>query len=206
MWPWRSRSMISKNNRDLNQGVLYLWSKFCDLSFNERWVIVRTSSCLTHTHIRTHRPTDAADDNTWRPKLALGNTYIFEWICIRFPLSFDKKIISFLIQSSVLRNQVWWFKHPAAFVVLFDIVSYIVDKLLQTKVYWGNINAFWIDESYMVLSRAKATSLNTHQPGSPYSQIAYLYVDNNGKYIKRQIRTVWVSECCQQDNILYLFL
>ena len=47
--PWRSRSIIPKNNRDLNQGVLHLWSKFADPSLNERWVIVRTSSWLTHT-------------------------------------------------------------------------------------------------------------------------------------------------------------
>ena len=28
--------------------------------------------CYTHTHTRTHRPTDAGDDNTRRPKLASG--------------------------------------------------------------------------------------------------------------------------------------
>ena len=73
--PWRSRSIIPKNNRDLNQGVLHLWSKFADPSLNERWVIVRTSSWLTHT--LTHRPTDAADDNTRRPKLASGKNLKF---------------------------------------------------------------------------------------------------------------------------------
>ena len=29
-------------------------------------------SWYTHSHTRIHRPTDAADDSTWRPKLALG--------------------------------------------------------------------------------------------------------------------------------------
>ena len=33
-----------------NQGVLHLWSKFGDPSLNGRWVIVRTSSWLIHTH------------------------------------------------------------------------------------------------------------------------------------------------------------
>ena len=46
-----------KNNRDLYQGVLQLGSKFSDPSLNERWVIVWTSSWLTHTHTdtQTHR-------------------------------------------------------------------------------------------------------------------------------------------------------
>ena len=46
-----------QNNMDLNQGVLYLWSKFGDPSLNEQWVIVRTISWLIHTHTdtQTHR-------------------------------------------------------------------------------------------------------------------------------------------------------
>ena len=75
IWTWRSRSTIPKNNRDPNQGVLHLWSKFGDPSMNGRWVIVRTSSWLLHTHTRTHRPTDAGDDNTRRPKLASGKKW-----------------------------------------------------------------------------------------------------------------------------------
>ena len=34
----------SKNNRDINQGNLHLWSKFCDPSWNGWWVMVWTSS------------------------------------------------------------------------------------------------------------------------------------------------------------------
>ena len=57
IWPWRSWSIIPKNNRDLNQCVLHLWSKFGDPSLNEWWVIVRTNSWLidTHTDTQTHR-------------------------------------------------------------------------------------------------------------------------------------------------------
>ena len=53
-WPWRS--IIPKNNRDLNQGLLHFWSKFGDSSLNEWWVIVRTRQWLIHT--RTHKHTD----------------------------------------------------------------------------------------------------------------------------------------------------
>ena len=59
------------NNRDLNQGVLLLWSKFGDSSLNPWQDIMRTSKWLPHT--QTHRQTDAANDNTQRPKLASGN-------------------------------------------------------------------------------------------------------------------------------------
>ena len=74
IWPWKSRSITPQNNRDLNQGLLHLWSKFGDPSWNRWWVIVRTSSWLTHgrTHTHTDRFTDAGNDNTRRPKLASG--------------------------------------------------------------------------------------------------------------------------------------
>ena len=38
------RSMAPQNNRDLNQCILHLWSKFSDPSLNGWWVMVRTSS------------------------------------------------------------------------------------------------------------------------------------------------------------------
>ena len=71
IWPWRSRSILPQNNRDLNQGLLHLWSKSGDPSLNGWWVIARTSSWLMHG--RTHTQTDAGNDNTRRPKLAWGN-------------------------------------------------------------------------------------------------------------------------------------
>ena len=63
-----------QNNRDLNQGLIHLWPKFGDPSFNGWWVIARTSTWLPHTQTdgRTHRQTDAGNDNTRRPKLASG--------------------------------------------------------------------------------------------------------------------------------------
>ena len=39
IWPWRSRSIVPQNNRDLNQVILHLWSKFGDPSLkgDELW-------------------------------------------------------------------------------------------------------------------------------------------------------------------------
>ena len=50
-----------QNNRDLNQGLLHLWSKFGDPSWNGWWIIVRTSKWLPHTRTdgRTHWQTQA---------------------------------------------------------------------------------------------------------------------------------------------------
>ena len=59
IWPWQSRSIAPQNNRDLNQGLLHLWSKFGDPSLNGSQVIARTSKWLTHTHTRTHTQTQA---------------------------------------------------------------------------------------------------------------------------------------------------
>ena len=70
IWPWRSWSIVPQNNRDLNQGLLHLWSKFGDPSLNGWWVIARTNLV---TDGLTDGRTDAGNDNTRRPKLASGN-------------------------------------------------------------------------------------------------------------------------------------
>ena len=57
IWPWRSRSIAPQNNRDLNQGLLHLWSKFGDPSLNGSRVIARTSKWLTHRQTDTHTQT-----------------------------------------------------------------------------------------------------------------------------------------------------
>ena len=54
IWPWSSRSIVPRSNRDLNQGLLHLWSKFGDSSLNSWWVIARTNWWLTDRHTRTH--------------------------------------------------------------------------------------------------------------------------------------------------------
>ena len=60
IWPWRSRSITPKNNRDLNQVVLHLLTKFGGSSFYAWRVRARTSSGLTDTH--TDGQTDGHTD------------------------------------------------------------------------------------------------------------------------------------------------
>ena len=69
IWPWRSQSIVPQNNRDLNQGLLHLLSKFGDPSWNGWWVIARTSSWLMHG--RTHTQTDRRRQRQY-PKAKTG--------------------------------------------------------------------------------------------------------------------------------------
>ena len=64
--------MVPQNNRDHNQVVLHLWSKFGDPSLNRSRVIAWTIKWLTHRLTHTHTHTDPGNDITWRPKLASG--------------------------------------------------------------------------------------------------------------------------------------
>ena len=93
IWPWRSWSIAPQNNRDLNQGLLHLWSKFGDPSLNGSQVIAQTSKWLTHTQTdrQTHTHTDAGNDNTRRPKLASGKNGIIwtVWNFIGMPVVFN---------------------------------------------------------------------------------------------------------------------
>ena len=72
------------NNRDLNQGLLHLWSKFGDPSLNGWWVTARTSKWLPHTRTdgRTHRQTQATtipEGQNWprvKSKNHRSNTFV----------------------------------------------------------------------------------------------------------------------------------
>ena len=55
IWSWRSGSISPQNNRDLNQGLLLLWSKFRDSSLHGSQVTVRTSKWLTHRETERQR-------------------------------------------------------------------------------------------------------------------------------------------------------
>ena len=66
IWPWMSRLIAPQNNKNLNLGVLKLWSKFGDPSLKEWWVMAWTSSgwhthiCMhTQTHTQTHKQSQA---------------------------------------------------------------------------------------------------------------------------------------------------
>ena len=69
IWPWRSKSSNPQNNRDINQGLLHLWSKFGGSSLNWCWVITWTNLV---TDGRTDWLTDAGNVYTRRPILASG--------------------------------------------------------------------------------------------------------------------------------------
>ena len=62
-WIVHELCLTLRVNRDLNQGLLHLWSKFGDPSLNKSQVIAWTSNWLIHTHghmdTRTHRQTQA---------------------------------------------------------------------------------------------------------------------------------------------------
>ena len=70
IWSWRSGSIAPKNNRDLNQVLLHLLSKFNGSSLNTWWFMARTSSGLTDTHTdrHTHRQTDRQTQATTIPE------------------------------------------------------------------------------------------------------------------------------------------
>ena len=68
IWPWRSRSIAPQNNRDLNQVVLHLLSKFGGSSLNAWWFMARTRSGLTDTHTDRHTHTDRQTQTTTIPE------------------------------------------------------------------------------------------------------------------------------------------
>ena len=91
IWPWRSTSIIPQNNMDPNHGVLHLWFKFGDPSLNKRWVIVRTSSWLIHTHGNSDPQTQAMTIpegqnwprvKPWNSILMLNNAYTYFFLFI----------------------------------------------------------------------------------------------------------------------------
>ena len=94
IWPWRSRLIAPQNNRDLNQDVLRLWSKFGDPSLNGWWVIARTNMV-------TDGRTDRGNDNTRGPKLASGKKgpQIILW-----PLMGPRRVAT---------SRLWFYFHPS---------------------------------------------------------------------------------------------
>ena len=73
IWPWSSRSIAPRINRDLNQGLLHLWSKFGDSSLNSWLVIARTSWWLTDRHTHTHtQATTIPEGHNW-PRVTKWN-------------------------------------------------------------------------------------------------------------------------------------
>ena len=79
IWPWSSRSIAPRNNRDLNQGLLHLWSKFGDSSLNSWLVIARTSWWLTDRHTHTHtQATTIPEGHNW-PRVKMNPWWLLAW-------------------------------------------------------------------------------------------------------------------------------
>ena len=70
IWPWRSQSMITQNNKALNQGLLHLCSKFGDPSLKQL-MSYRMDKLVIDGHTDTH----TGNDNTRRTKLASGKNH-----------------------------------------------------------------------------------------------------------------------------------
>ena len=66
-----------QNNRNLNRGLLHLWSKLGDRSLSRSWVIVRTNKWLTHrlTDKQTQATTIPGGQN-WPGVKTLSARYI----------------------------------------------------------------------------------------------------------------------------------
>ena len=100
--PWKSKSIVPQNNRDLNK-------LFC--TFGPNFVIPAWTgpklSCIQasdwHTHTQTH--TDAGNDNTRRPKLTSGKIKTQQ--IVKHEHNFwDVVCILYLSHMEVL---LWWF-------------------------------------------------------------------------------------------------
>ena len=71
----KNKQKKQKNNRDLNQCLLHLWSKFGDLAWTGPELSrgqARDWHTNGHTHTHGHTHKGVGDDNTRRPKLASG--------------------------------------------------------------------------------------------------------------------------------------
>ena len=75
--PGKSKLIAYQINRDLNQCILHIWSKFGDFSLNGWWVIARTSRWLPHTWRdgRTHKTDRHRQWQYLKAKTGVG--YIF---------------------------------------------------------------------------------------------------------------------------------
>ena len=105
----------------LNLGLLHLWSKFGDPSLNGWWVIEWTSSWLTHTQTdgRTHRQTDAGNNNTRRTKLASGKNLALKPVV---------KVTGKITQINYELADSYWSVHPFLEYSYFKILPWIFKK------------------------------------------------------------------------------
>ena len=129
IWPWRSRSITPQYNRDLNQGLLHLQSKFTDPSLNGWWVIARTSRCLLHTRTDGHtdrqtQATTISEGQNW-PRVMKRNVHSsctlcgntgWNWLEHRYDIVSMFESIPPLISFSILHT--CWFLFYTAYIII----------------------------------------------------------------------------------------
>ena len=102
----RSRPIAPQNNKGLGQGILHIWSKVGDPSFNDGpWVIAQTGKWLTHTdrHTHTHTHTDAGNDNTRGPRVNTRSRFCL--CCLETRFGFNILFVyNLMVSGSELSN------------------------------------------------------------------------------------------------------
>ena len=136
IWPWSSRSIAPGNNRDLNQGLLHLWSKFGDSSLNSWLVIARTSWWLTDRHTHTHtQATTIPEGHNW-PRVKMDWEWLVDCIVPSHYLNHWWLIVN---QGCRLRMKVtiFLFKlHTSLFIWFHLIISLFLSFQLKISWHW----------------------------------------------------------------------
>ena len=171
--------MKPKNNRDLNQGVLHLWSKFGDCSLSGWQLIVRTNWWLTDTHTyihtRPHRQTQATtipEGHNWprviKPPLGWLISTIDFYILVRrhhyiksTPLvlptkqwgNHHKSQWCHLVQWPLYINTVFTITSLSLQLRRIYIFIYIYHKWLMIQMYLGKYGSRVFKGSTLQLSR-----------------------------------------------------
>ena len=126
------------NNRDLNQGLLHLWSTFGDPSLNGWWVIARTSYRGWRTHTGTNTHTDRRRQRQYpKAKTGLGWKGDPEWnVWISFSLKLVPKV---RINNSPISVQIMAWRRkgdkPLSEPVMFRVLTHIFLSIIFIYIY-----------------------------------------------------------------------
>ena len=153
IWPWRSRSITPKNNRQLNQGVLRLSSKFGDSSVNDWWVIVRTSKWLIHTHTDTRTDTQTQamtipEGQNWPLVKIQSRKCIWNIFCKMAAILFTPQCVAEswchvawsdrLTDGPSIFNVLWWSPAERHFLSSQEVISKTQWVLMADIIYTNN--------------------------------------------------------------------
>ena len=150
IWPWSSRSIVPKNNRDLNQGLLHIWSKFGDSSLNGLWVIARTSWWLTDRHTHTQATTIPEGQN-W-PRVKITNNFL--------TIKLQTYLIVTQYKTNVINHYVNLSQTCQLLKILKNIFFSNIEKKLKSSAI--NIRLNWYRKSISTIERV--TSIYSQVP------------------------------------------